>query len=75
MPRVRTKTSRAARSAPVPWWLQAGEEECPHCGQLYTLALEVRCHRCDGPSCIHCKVRVTENEIVCPECLESDTDG
>jgi hypothetical protein len=35
------------------WWLE-GEEECPHCHQLYAYELEIRCPECDEPSCPHC---------------------
>lgn len=44
----------------MPWWLQ-GEEECPHCHQLYAYELEIRCPECDEPSCPHC---------ICVICIE-----
>lgn len=55
---------RAAKSGvknqSPPWWLSGGEEECPHCGQLYAYEVEVRCTDCDSPSCPHCIVTHTE---------------
>jgi hypothetical protein len=72
MARVRSKATNAATT--TPWWLTEGEEECPHCGQLYFLELELRCSACDGPSCPHCKVRLAEGRIVCPECADG-ADG
>lgn len=58
------RNSPAKRS--MPWW-QDGEEECPHCHQLYAYQLEVRCPECDGPSCPHCVSRL-EIGIVCVGC-------
>lgn len=55
---------------PTPWWL-GGEEECPHCHQLYAYEVEVRCPECDGPSCPHCVMQHVEHGIVCVAC--SDT--
>ena len=43
----------------TPWWLDAGDVICPHCGQVYHHELEYRCPDCDEPSCRNCK---------CPEC-------
>jgi hypothetical protein len=53
----------------VPWWL-AGEEECPHCWQLYAYELEIRCAECDEPSCPHCSKQHLERGIVCVACSE-----
>jgi len=55
------------RSAPS-WWL-SGDEQCPHCHQLYAYEIEVRCPACDGPSCPHC-VALVERGIVCVVCRE-----
>ena len=55
------------RNAP-PWWL-SGDEECPHCHQLYAYEIEVRCPECDGPSCPHC-VDYVESGVVCAGCRE-----
>lgn len=55
------------RNAPS-WWL-GGDEECPHCHQLYAYEIEVRCPACDGPSCPHC-VALVERGIVCIVCRE-----
>lgn len=56
------------RSAP-PWWLR-GDEECPHCHQLYAYEVEVRCPACDGPSCPHC-VELVASGIVCVICRDA----
>jgi hypothetical protein len=53
------------------WWLSDGDEECPHCGQLYVYEIEFRCTHCDGPGCPHCRVVHSEGHIVCPECVEA----
>ena len=50
----------------VSWWL-GGDEECPHCHQLYAYEIEVRCPECDGPSCPHCVTRL-ERGVVCVAC-------
>jgi hypothetical protein len=52
----------------APWWL-GGDEECPHCHQLYAYEIEVRCPVCDGPSCPHC-VELVERGIVCVVCRD-----
>lgn len=59
--------TRSRKIEPPPWWLAGGEEECPHCGQLYAYELEVRCAECDGPMCPHCAVRST-SIYSCPDC-------
>ncbi len=64
MSRSKPQTRRAAA-----WWL-GGEEECPHCHQLYAYEIEVRCPQCDGPSCPHCVARL-ERGIVCIGCSTS----
>lgn len=56
----------------VAWWL-SGEEECPHCGQLYAYEIEFRCPECDAPSCPHCK-REHERGLVCVSCVEDPGD-
>jgi len=71
MPKARSKPA----AANLPWWLAAGDEECPHCGRLYFVEVEVRCAACDGPTCPHCKVRHREGHIVCPDCVESEAHG
>lgn len=70
MPKVRSK----AEANFVPWWLVAGngDEECPHCGQLYILEHEFRCPDCDGPGCTHCKKTHAEGHQTCPECASAD---
>jgi hypothetical protein len=59
--------SDAAKNGDVPWWLDVGEEDCPHCEQTYTYEAEVRCFECDAPICRMCIVRVREH-VLCPEC-------
>jgi hypothetical protein len=51
----------------VPWWL-AGDEQCPHCQQLYAYELEIRCVECDEPGCPHCMQQQLERGIVCVVC-------
>jgi hypothetical protein len=53
----------------LPWWLSAGEEECPQCGEFYALELEFRCPDCDEPLCPHCRIRHTAVHFVCPSCV------
>lgn len=53
----------------VAWWLSGGEEECPHCGQLYAYEVEFRCPECDAPSCPHCKTAHSDERMLCPECI------
>jgi len=71
MPKAKSKVTTAS----LPWWLGEGEEECPHCGRLYFVEVEVRCADCDGPACPHCKVRHTEGHVVCPDCVEPKHGG
>ena len=59
----------------VTWWLSGGEEECPHCGQLYAYEAEFRCPDCDSPSCPHCKRRHADDRDVCPECVAGCEDA
>lgn len=73
MPNAKSKAKSLTK--PMPWWLSAGDEECPHCGQLYVLEVEFRCPDCDGPSCPHCKKRHAEERDVCPECVEPVLEG
>jgi len=53
----------------LPWWLDEGEEECPHCSQSYAYSVELRCSNCDAPICPMCVVRAGTN-LVCPDCQE-----
>jgi hypothetical protein len=69
------KPVTGAKEVRSPWWLADGEEECPHCGQLYFLEVEVRCTHCDGPTCPHCRVRHREGHLICPGCVESEANG
>jgi hypothetical protein len=61
----------------VAWWLSGGEEECPHCGQLYAYELEFRCPECDAPSCPHCRKMHSDERMLCPECIAgcAETEG
>lgn len=68
MPKSRTQTGRGA-----PWWL-GGEEQCPHCHQLYAYEIEVRCPECDGPSCPQCVMQHVQRGLVCVVCSESPED-
>ena len=68
------KTRSAAKPAGVPWWIERGEEDCPHCAQTYSYEVEVRCFECDAPVCPMCVVRLTER-IVCPDCREAAKEG
>ena len=62
-------------SKAIPWWLSAGEELCPHCGQLYAYEIEFRCPDCDSSSCPNCKRRHADDRIVCVVCVEVLSDG
>lgn len=55
------------------WWL-GGEEECPHCGQLYAYEIEFRCADCDSPTCPHCRTRHSQGHDVCPACTDTAED-
>ncbi|HYJ10685.1 MAG TPA: hypothetical protein VEX18_16800 [Polyangiaceae bacterium] len=58
----------------VAYWLR-GEEECQHCSQSYTFAVERRCTHCDGPSCPHCVTLVhATGEIICTRCTDEPGD-
>ena len=59
----------------IPWWLSGGDEECPHCGLLYAVEIEIRCTECDGPMCPHCKIRQAEFHYVCPACVADSGEG
>lgn len=71
MPKGVLRTRSA--SPPQPWWLMGGDEECPHCGQLYIYELEFRCPDCDSPSCPDCKQHAA-GRVVCISCITSSTD-
>ena len=70
MPKAKAK----AQTTVAAWWLSDGDEECPHCGQLYIYELEFRCPDCDGPCCAHCKKLHADNRHLCPECYEGCED-
>ena len=57
-----------SKSPSMPWWLE-GEEQCPHCHQLYAYELEIRCAECDEPGCPHCMKQHVERGIVCIVCI------
>ena len=61
--------SKSPTRTALAWWL-AGDEECPHCHQLYAYEIEVRCPACDGPSCPHCVELHVERASVCIVCRE-----
>ena len=63
------KANEAPAAKPA-WWLDEGEEECPHCEQTYVYETEVRCTRCDAAICLHCVTRVRKT-VLCPECAGS----
>ena len=66
MPRGGTK----AKARVVAWWLSGGDEECPHCGQLYAYEVEFRCPDCDSPGCSHCKRRHAAGHDACAACVD-----
>ena len=57
--------------ATTSWWLQGGDDECPHCGAVYVYELEFRCTECDGPGCLHCKVVRETGHMICVVCAEA----
>lgn len=65
---MKAKAKPTSKKA-APWWLEDGDEDCPHCGQPYIYELEFRCSACDGPACAHCKQVHREGHLVCPDCL------
>lgn len=71
MPKAKTKAGIAV----VRWWTSGGDEECPHCAQLYAYEVEFRCPLCDRPSCPHCKSTHAERGIVCPECVQTSREA
>jgi hypothetical protein len=52
----------------VSWWLEDGDEECPHCGGMYAYEIEFRCTECDGPGCRHCVAVHAEGHLICLSC-------
>jgi hypothetical protein len=64
MPTVKVKSTARVTS----WWL-SGDEDCPHCGQLYAYEIEFRCPECDTPGCPHCRHVHLQGHIVCPGCV------
>lgn len=52
--------------SPLPWWLQPGDQACPHCGQRYHLEVERQCHGCDAPCCPHCH---GAQDALCRDCV------
>jgi hypothetical protein len=62
------KARPTSKTTTLPWYLSAGDQECPHCGLLYAYELEFRCPDCDGPGCPHCRVKHTEY-FVCIGCV------
>jgi hypothetical protein len=67
-----TKSTDATKAVGTRWWVDEGEEDCPHCGQTYFYEVEARCLECDAPICPMCIVRV-EQHPVCPDCQEAAT--
>ena len=63
----RAKTTPSPDANAIPWWLDLGEEDCPHCEQPYSYHAEVRCLECDAPICPMCVVHIHEH-AVCPDC-------
>jgi hypothetical protein len=60
-----------AKNGPAAYWLR-GEEECLHCQQSYTFAVERRCTHCDAPSCPHCVTVVhATGETICTPCAQA----
>jgi hypothetical protein len=66
------KTGSTGKAGSVAWWLQAGEEDCPHCNLTYSYHVEARCFECDAPICPMCIVRIDEH-FLCPDCRETET--
>ncbi|MCD6007978.1 MULTISPECIES: hypothetical protein [Halomonadaceae] len=60
-----------ATAPALPWWLQAGDEECPFCLRRYHVEAGYYCMHCDQPICPFCVVELRESrETVCPDCRE-----
>jgi hypothetical protein len=63
---ARLRMNPVPKPVHLPWWL-GGDEECPHCGQLYAWEAQSRCVGCDAPACPLCIVRA-RHEALCPDC-------
>jgi hypothetical protein len=73
MPKGAAKAKTA--TSPLPWWLDEGDHECPHCGRMYVYELEFRCTDCDAAGCAHCKATHAEGHLVCVDCLPASPKG
>jgi hypothetical protein len=59
----------------TPYWID-GDEQCPHCLQRYSHAVERRCVECDGPTCPHCVTIVHDTrEVVCTGCAPAGKEA
>ena len=59
----------------LPWWLEAGSEQCDHCLGWYTYESGCFCTECDGPVCPSCaSYHRHEYKVVCPGCIEKEGD-
>lgn len=70
MPRHSGKHASSADASIYRWWLESGDEECPHCEAAYAYEAEVLCVDCDSPLCPLCAVWV-RRQARCPECAEA----
>jgi predicted RNA-binding Zn-ribbon protein involved in translation (DUF1610 family) len=68
MTHVKARIRSQAAPAVTSWWLGDGDEECPHCGQLYIYQVEYRCPDCDSPVCPRCKTQHVQGHYLCPDC-------
>jgi hypothetical protein len=66
MAQQKKSTGVATRGA-APWWLDRGEEDCPHCDQTYSFTAEIRCIECDARVCPMCITRIGGHAF-CPDC-------
>lgn len=57
---------------PMPWWLQAGSEECESCQGSYQYEAGYVCARCDKQLCPCCALVERLVEVVCLDCHEGN---
>ena len=53
----------------LPWWLEAGVEECEFCLAAVHYEVLYHCAECDRPVCPNCTVTIFESRtVLCSEC-------
>ena len=65
--RIEVRAPLRAVESPAPWWIEAADLECAHCGSGYAFEREVRCIDCDSSMCPMCMIRIGAR-VLCPDC-------